>query len=898
MAEQLSKLRPDRDLQCYFQRPSAAAAMSEASESGFTLSGCWRQQFDWAVVDWTRDNTFEHPALRNLPDGDLSGIQLSYEEVRTNCIAMDSTLYPTVDWPSLRIWAAANGGETLYKAPLAHYATPVGGFSAATVQFELQGTPSSGDYIELAWLDQHFNHRLAAGETLESAVSVLAAAIAANQATCGVTASAEGTQITLTYDQAAGANANRIGVYGTVHGTGTESWAPAFARFGGGTSPERWRVDLNLGNLHDANGVRIPMTDVRKMRWTWSADLQDGDFQRSEFSVVISNWTVSGSNLGYRVAGPGSRRIEDDAPELAFEGVWNSERGNYSGGSIRSASVPGSCARCSYQANGQHRLFLGTRRLPGAASVTVQVDGGAPINVALQLDGEDMLVRLPLGTFSGGTHSVTVTHNGPANTTLWFDFLEIAYDTADLPDFDVAAQQTLATDWDTDHSIALPAERTAWLIRKLGFNGRANHYAGAMWFYELNRAGHTYASGTITFSGSPEFGKRTVLTVASTPIEHLNLIGETAESIATCFALLINAGSTGVRASAAGATLTITSRIMGAAGNAIDIDAQTNSTVFSAEKSGATLAGGNDGVWRTDLGATPRINRAARDWTRAYLNELHSAGIDATAAFSMEVQHGDDTVAAGIAQRYPDGKPALLNTPALQTNFGPESTAFWREVYREMAGIMTDAGLRPYLQFGEVQWWYFANSAGMPFYDAGTTSAFQALYGRAMRVVTSQNADPNLFTQECAFLAERIGQFTDSLMSYVRQSYPTARFEVLYPPDVNDTPLNRLINYPAAHWTPSRLDSLKTENFTYTGDRDLDKARQSIDLPMQLGFARSQASHLVGIGEYTTPWSKEQRLAVGEQMESVVLFALDQFCLIGYGLPLDRGARRAQYFGD
>ena len=97
MAEQLQKLRPDRDLQCYFQRPSAVAALSQTSASGFTVSGCWRQQFDWVVVEWNRDNVFEHPALRNLPDGDLSGLRLTYEETRTNCIPLDSTLFPTVD---------------------------------------------------------------------------------------------------------------------------------------------------------------------------------------------------------------------------------------------------------------------------------------------------------------------------------------------------------------------------------------------------------------------------------------------------------------------------------------------------------------------------------------------------------------------------------------------------------------------------------------------------------------------------------------------------------------------------------------------------------------------------------------------------------------------------------
>src|SRR4051812_5528819 len=199
MAEQLTKLRPDRDLQCYFERPSAVAALSSTSPRGFTVSGCWRQQFDWAVLEWTRDNTFEHPALRNLPDGDLSGLQLTYAETRTNCIPLDSTLYPTVDWPYLRIWTDTGGGESLYKISLKDYAEPVGDYSEPTLQFELLGLPTAGDYIELAWLDQHFNYRLTSNDTLETAVYWLAAAINANQSSGHVSATANGAKITLTY---------------------------------------------------------------------------------------------------------------------------------------------------------------------------------------------------------------------------------------------------------------------------------------------------------------------------------------------------------------------------------------------------------------------------------------------------------------------------------------------------------------------------------------------------------------------------------------------------------------------------------------------------------------------------------------------------------------------------
>jgi hypothetical protein len=89
MPQTLQKLSPHRDLQCYFLLPSAIAAMSQASATGYTLSGTWRTQFDWAVIEWNRDNTFEHPMLRNLPDGDLSGLVLSYQETRENCIPLD-----------------------------------------------------------------------------------------------------------------------------------------------------------------------------------------------------------------------------------------------------------------------------------------------------------------------------------------------------------------------------------------------------------------------------------------------------------------------------------------------------------------------------------------------------------------------------------------------------------------------------------------------------------------------------------------------------------------------------------------------------------------------------------------------------------------------------------------
>jgi hypothetical protein len=156
---------------------------------------------------------------------------------------------------------------------------------------------------------------------------------------------------------------------------------------------------------------------------------------------------------------------------------------------------------------------------------------------------------------------------------------------------------------------------------------------------------------------------------------------------------------------------------------------------------------------------------------------------------------------------------------------------------------------------------------------------------------------PSEYSDEVAFLPTLIGNFTNQVIGYVRQSYSNCRFEVLYPLDVNETDLNRAVNYPAADWTPQALDCLKTESFGYTYGRNLDKCLESIELPRSRNFPPHQSAHLVGISDPTSPWLKEVRMARAEGVESVVLFALDQFCLIGYPAPLPESSRRSTFQG-
>ncbi len=212
---------------------------------------------------------------------------------------------------------------------------------------------------------------------------------------------------------------------------------------------------------------------------------------------------------------------------------------------------------------------------------------------------------------------------------------------------------------------------------------------------------------------------------------------------------------------------------------------------------------------------------------------------------------------AGIAQRDSANNPIELPTPAIQTNFSPTSLAFWKQVYADCAQIMDEAGITPFLQFGEEQWWYFMDDGtappavtftSMPFYDAWTKAEFESRYGRPLTEFTVRNAAPSAYPQEVEFLSGVLGEFTTSVMEYVRESYSSARFEVLYPFDVNDTPFMKAVNYPVAQWTPSTLTSLKTEGLRYTFGKHLRESEQELDMGVALGFTAGQRSHLTGLG--------------------------------------------------
>lgn len=905
------KLRPHQDLQCYFEQPSAIAAMFDATATSFRVSGEWRQQFDWAVVEWNRDNPIDHPLWRNIPDGDLRGISLSYEEQREHCIPMDSSLFPTVEWDQLRVWTEHDGVQSFHRIPLMPYAVPISGsYVPASCSFTLTGTPSTGDYIGLSWHTEHRTYQAYGIDTAESMVQALADAF--NAFPAGIEATAIGSTIELRYVglvgspgyRHPGANGNRVGVYGFVSGSGSLAWDKTHAVMSGGQSPERWRVELGFGSLLDHLGNTIDWEHVRKLRWTYAAPVSYGPFERQEFLVEVDNWTVSGGNQRHSFAGTGSRRIEDTDRTLQYQGEWYFSKGNYSGGAIHWTSEPNAEILCEYFHPRPHELLLGARALASGGVVDIEIDGGSVSTQQFYVAGEDALVRRHLASMPAGSHQVCIRKRNDTSS-FYFDFLEIAHLQTEFHPLPLDPQVSLSTDWDTDHSLTISPERTVALVKRLGFGGRLNHYVGAMWFYQLRNSGFTHAEGSVTFSGVPVFAATTEVRIGNedygpsfdTVFTHLNRVGETAESIVLAFALRINDGSTAIRAEADGSTLRIFSRRLGTQGNLVTLWATPGSGAFVATVSGPKLAGGQNGSWLTDIHASPRINRAFRDWHLSFFKALRNASIDAVTAYSTELRHGDASVGEGIAQRYWDGSPVLLNTPALQTNFSETSQEFWRDVHLETAALMDEAGMVPYMQLGEVQYWYFPNASGMPYYDEDARDAFQALHGRPMALIVDQHQLPAAFPDEVTFLRNRLGDFCTAIVDYVRAVYPDARWEVLYPPDVNDSAIGEAVNFPTDSWTPTRLTCLKTESFTYTLTCDIEKSKVSLDTSARLGFPPSQRAHLVGISDYSSSWRKELFLAKEAGIESITLFALDQMCLVGHRAPVTRRRIHAKYEG-
>ncbi|HEY3939331.1 MAG TPA: hypothetical protein VGL97_18005, partial [Bryobacteraceae bacterium] len=144
--DQILKLQPDRTLYLRgFDGTGAAAALCQASPTGFTVCGVFRDMADFCVlVFYDADNIFEHYSVRYLPSFDLSGMVLTFSLSYQGLQPIDSPKYSWIDWAQVDV-ATATGA----KAPVVtlwDYATlSAGDFSVAQGVYTF--TAPGGCYI-------------------------------------------------------------------------------------------------------------------------------------------------------------------------------------------------------------------------------------------------------------------------------------------------------------------------------------------------------------------------------------------------------------------------------------------------------------------------------------------------------------------------------------------------------------------------------------------------------------------------------------------------------------------------------------------------------------------------------------------------------------------------------
>mgnify|MGYP005810440365 CR=1 FL=1 len=240
--------------------------------------------------------------------------------------------------------------------------------------------------------------------------------------------------------------------------------------------------------------------------------------------------------------------------------------------------------------------------------------------------------------------------------------------------------------------------------------------------------------------------------------------------------------------------------------------------------------------------------------------------------------------------------------------FVPKVSAYQKNAYKEMAGLMADAGLTPWLQFGEFVWWFFTNydasanpSGGMAFYDADTAAAATAALGRPLATFLTPTDDPAVNGYADAnFLRQRIKDHCDAISGFVKATYPNAKFEILWPYDVNyPTPtarykiggrLNRYVNLPS-QWTTkagSGLDRFKMEGLAFgSSERNIDQAKETIRFPYTvLSWPKADTRYLIPWFNGGCPWTMEYKFALAEGTPHLNLWAFDHLCLLSWPVPL------------
>jgi hypothetical protein len=921
MPTQLLKLDPRYTVALTgFDNFGAAAAITNATADGFTVTGVFRDAADFAVLMlYDADDFWGHPRIKYLPDFSLANLVLEFDVTYAGLQQLDSSRFPTIDWPYLDV--VLEDGSTAQFA-LFEYASQSGGsYIAASNSFTVAASPAIVfDRVTVWYENEAFDFLAAGGET---AAQVAANLVTQINTSPDIIASANGAVVTVTARRP-GSDGNMITLYAQSK-TGTLSILPAVIPLVGGVSTATWHVKLDFSALK--------IDQVRQMWMTLAPAIANGAaYAGNEWSATFANWKVTDpkGNQPLKVAGPGSVRVEETDRWCTFLGSsWAAspgEAGFYSKGFAQRATAIGDSVTIEYWCQSTHDLYLGTTLYSDRGMFGCTCDGDPVSFLDCYLSASSQLVaRRRLRTsLAPGKHTVTLTvaakNSASSGNAVYFDFLEAAV-LADVPDpIGSYTNRSPAVDYDTDHGYRLPPARLLWMFDQLGYAGEMDLYVGVFWWMQKVRQGGTVPSLTLDFAqtsyvtndgvflsiGGELFGK-TVFPI------------DTAASIAAHFAYFINEVSAGVWASVTGTVLTITAR---AAGSAYDFTFQaaknpsstgggilTGGTVLTFTGS---LTGGVVSTWIIDPTQANPINVATSAWLADFFAQCKARGRGVVPSLSMELCFPP----AAWAALFPDGKAVETATgfgTINSTQCAPGNAEFLEyqvTVYLECAKLMKAAGVPVVLQFGEFLWWYFGNAAGMAYYDPATVSAARSSLGRALHQFLTPNDDPSVNSYaDATFLRNRLRDHVAAIASAVKAVYPAALVEVLYPYDVNyprpagvdlvGGRLNYYVNTPPEWQTPGALDRIRIEALDRgASSRNLTLAIQAMKLAIGWGWPPGLVRYLYPVFNGGCPWEREQLAAEGLGLAGLTPFAFDHVSLFGWELEDPTIAPAAQLLGN
>ncbi len=159
--DQILKLQPHRTMHLQgFDDYGAAAALWGASDTGFTVSGVFRDMADFAVlVLFQKDDPFGHPLFSYLPDGDLTGLVLDFDVTSQGIQSWESLKNPWTDWNTLDYSINGVGrNDVKWMGTTGITVTSnTTGRSGASATFTLNlNSPQPGDKVTLWYQNQSF----------------------------------------------------------------------------------------------------------------------------------------------------------------------------------------------------------------------------------------------------------------------------------------------------------------------------------------------------------------------------------------------------------------------------------------------------------------------------------------------------------------------------------------------------------------------------------------------------------------------------------------------------------------------------------------------------------------------------------------------------------------------